>query len=200
MDIANECRGGGGDRSPGGTVNLPNLITLARLISVPVAVWMIVEGFFLYAFWLFVAAGISDALDGFIAKRFNAQSQFGSFLDPLADKALLVSVYVALGHDGHVEPWLVILVVSRDVMIIGGVVLMWMLTDSYRVVPSVISKFNTVAQILLAAMVLAKLGMAFDDLGVTVVMTYLVAATTLLSGAGYLVAWVRRAATMEDAT
>lgn len=179
-------------------MNIPNLISLARLLSVPLAVWLILEGLFLAAFWLFVAAAVSDALDGFIAKRFDAQSVFGSYLDPLADKALLVSVYLSLGNAGHIPGWLVILVVSRDVMIVGGVLLMLMLTASYKVKPSIISKVNTVAQFILAAVVLAKLGMVFDDLDTGMILTYVVAATTLLSGAGYLGSWVRHTETMEE--
>lgn len=179
-------------------MNIPNLISLARLLSVPFAVWLILGDFYLAAFWLFVAAALSDALDGFIAKRFNAQSVFGSYLDPLADKALLVSVYVTLGSAGHIPDWLVILVVSRDVMIVGGVLLMLMLTTSYKVKPSIMSKINTAVQLLFAGVVLAKLGLDVDDLDAAMVLIYLVAATTLLSGAGYLVSWVRHTESMED--
>ena len=101
-------------------MNLANLITLARLISVPVVVWAILADEMALAFAIFVAAGVSDAVDGFIAKHFHTESVFGSYLDPLADKALLMSVYIALGHEGYLPMWLVILVVFRDILIIGG--------------------------------------------------------------------------------
>ena len=88
-------------------LNLPNLITLGRLLSVPLAVWLIIEARYGVAFWIFVAAGISDALDGYIAKRFDRRTRLGALLDPIADKALLVGVYVTLGIAGQLPHWLV---------------------------------------------------------------------------------------------
>ena len=114
---------------------LANIITLGRLLSVPVVVWLIIDGSMLPAFALFVAAGISDAVDGFLARRFNQRSELGGYLDPLADKALLVGVYVTLGHVGHLPAWLVILVVFRDVLIIGGAILLYMFTDELQMAP-----------------------------------------------------------------
>lgn len=181
-------------------MNLPNLISLARLLSVPLAVWLILDGRYTSAFWLFVAAGLSDAVDGTLAKYLNAQSTLGKFLDPLADKALLVSVYVALGRVGQMDSWLVILVVSRDIMIVGGVIVTLLtIMRAYKVTPSLISKTNTAAQIVLAAAVLARLGLGIDDMGSVTVLTYVVAATTLGSWAWYLVVWYRQMAGMEDA-
>src|SRR6202035_4268592 len=101
-------------------LNLPNLISLGRLLLVPLAISLILDGKYWAAFWVFVVAGISDALDGFIAKRFNRRTRLGALLDPVADKAMLVSVYVALGLVHELWTWLVILVVFRDVMIVGG--------------------------------------------------------------------------------
>ncbi|MCH6587634.1 MAG: CDP-alcohol phosphatidyltransferase family protein, partial [Proteobacteria bacterium] len=88
---------------------LPNLISLARLLAVPVVVYVILQGHYALAFWIFVAAGVSDALDGFLAKRLDAVSEIGAYLDPLADKVLLVGVYVALNHVDHIATWLVFL-------------------------------------------------------------------------------------------
>ena len=84
---------------------LPYLISLARLLAVPVAVYVILQGQYALAFWIFVAAGISDAVDGFLAKRFNAVTEIGTYLDPLADKVLLVGVYVALNRMDHIATW-----------------------------------------------------------------------------------------------
>ena len=118
----------------------------------PLAVWLILDGRLTSAFWLFVAAGLSDAVDGTLAKYLHAETTLGKFLDPLADKALLVSVYVALGRIGEMDTWLVILVVSRDIMIVGGVIVTLLtVMRTYKVTPSFISKTNTAAQILLAA-------------------------------------------------
>jgi cardiolipin synthase len=130
-------------------LNLPNLITLSRLLSVPLTIWLILGERFGVAFWVFVGAGISDALDGFIAKRFDCRTRLGALLDPVADKALLTSVYVALGIAEYLPNWLVILVVFRDVMIIGGFVLIQTLAATSRFDPLYISKINTLAQIAL---------------------------------------------------
>lgn len=179
-------------------MNIPNFITLARLFSVPVLVWAVSDERMLLAFWLFVAAGISDAVDGFIAKRFNYTSELGSFLDPLADKALLVSVYIVLGIEGHLPRWLVILVVWRDVLIVGGAILYHTLTQRLKMEPLLVSKANTLAQIVLAAYVLASTGMGMNNGWVLGVLVGTVAVTTVVSGASYVVGWVRKAATMED--
>src|SRR5271155_5849454 len=116
----------------------------------------------LVAFALFLAAGISDAVDGFLAKRFHMASELGAYLDPLADKALIVSIYVALGIAGALAIPLVILVVSRDIMIISGFMLSWLVGKPMPVRPLPVSKLNTVVQILLAVLVLAERGFAFD--------------------------------------
>src|SRR5687767_13926503 len=104
---------------------------------------------------LFVIAGLSDAADGFIAKRFGATSVLGAYLDPIADKSLLVSVFVTLGFKGALPAWLIVLVVSRDLFIIGGVILSYILANPMAVRPLMVSKLNTAAQILLIALVLA---------------------------------------------
>ncbi len=179
--------------------SLPNLITLGRLLSVPVAVWLILNQHFSVCFWLFLIAGISDAVDGFIAKRFRAESELGAYLDPLADKALLVSVFVALGHEGVVEGWLVILIVFRDLLIIGGALLYFTMTGALRMQPLLISKLNTALQILLAVALLAKAGFGIGD-GLTQTLVHAVAATTLLSGAAYLAKWGFKAARIGEST
>ena len=172
-------------------MNLPNLITIARILLVPVIVWAIGSGEMLFAFILFLAAGVSDAVDGFLAKRLGMTSEFGSYLDPLADKALIVSIYVALGVNGNLPRWLVILVVSRDIMIVAAVMLSWLVDKPVAVKPLAVSKANTVAQIVLATLVLASLGLQFNlgwlrDLAIAAV-----AALTLVSIAAYVREWVR---------
>ena len=172
-------------------MNLPNLITLARILSVPVVVWAIAANQMLLAFVLFLAAGLSDAVDGFLAKRFNMQSELGAYLDPLADKVLIVSIYIALGITDAVPRWLVILVVSRDLMIVGAVMLSWLLDRPIAVKPLLVSKLNTVAQIVFAGLVLGSLGMGFEAGWLTVAMMAIVASLTLLSVAAYVREWVR---------
>lgn len=172
-------------------MNLPNLITLARILAVPVVVWAIAANQMLLAFVLFLAAGLSDAVDGFLAKRFDMKSEIGAYLDPLADKVLIVSIYVTLGISGAVPRWLVILVVSRDLMIVGAVMLSWLVGHPVSVRPLLVSKLNTVAQILFAGLVLGSLGLGFDAEWLLTGMMAVVAALTLVSIAAYVREWVR---------
>ncbi len=170
---------------------LPNLITVGRIVLVPVVIWAITSGNMLLAFWLFVAAGISDAVDGFIAKRFNAQTEFGAYLDPLADKALLMSIYITLSIEMLLPRWIVIAVVSRDIMIMGAVVLSWVLNKPVEIHPLIVSKLNTAAQITLAALVLASTGFKFDPGQAKDVALLLAGGLTIVSAAAYLVEWMR---------
>ncbi len=150
--------------APALLVFLPNLITLARLLCVPVVVWLIISGHWETAFWVFFAASVTDGLDGSLARGLNARTELGAYLDAIADKALLVSVYITLGHAGQIPLWLVILVVSRDVL---------------------------VAQIVLAGVVLADLGLHIIGDGVVAALVWVVMLTTVASGAGYLIGWGR---------
>jgi cardiolipin synthase len=177
---------------------LPNLISLARFMAVPVTVYLIIIGEMRVCFWVFVAAGASDAVDGFIARQLDARTVLGGYLDPAADKALLLGVYLTLGFQGHMPIWLVILVVFRDLVIVGGVVLVSALSRRPAIRPSLVSKINTAAQIALAALVLAELGFSMNVTGLTEALMVVVALTTFASGAGYVIRWGRRLVRMED--
>lgn len=173
-------------------MTIPNLITIARLIAVPVLVLLLLDGAYAAAFILFVVAGISDAVDGIIARYVPGQaSELGAYLDPIADKALLVSIFVTLGVTGAIPAWLVILVVSRDLLIVGGVILAWMLANPVSIAPSKVSKANTLVQILFAAAVLADLGLSVRLGDLTAGLGWAVAALTTASAAAYLIDWVR---------
>src|SRR6476620_6737725 len=111
------------------------------------------------AFAIFIIAGVSDAVDGCLAKRFNMASELGALLDPLADKALLVSIYMALGIWGAVPRWIVILVVSRDIMIVTAVIVSWLFGKPIPMEPLMVSKLNTAAQVAFAALILGSLGL-----------------------------------------
>lgn len=178
-------------REPGRSLSIPNLITLGRIILVPIVVLAITSGEMRIAFFLFLAAGVSDAVDGFLAKRFHMASELGAYLDPLADKALIVSIYVALGVAAALPIALVILVVSRDIMIIGAFMLAWLVGRPMPVKPLPISKANTVAQIFLATLVLAERGFGFDAGIVSPLALGAVVVLTLLSVAFYLATWIR---------
>lgn len=180
-------------------LNLPNLITLARLFCVPFAIWLIAEERYGAAFWVFVGAGVSDALDGYIAKNFDRRTRLGALLDPVADKTLLVSVYVTLGWAGQLWTSLVVLVVFRDVMIIGGFLLIQAIAAPKRYDPLFVSKLNTGLQIALVAFVLARLGLGVGPGPVGEALSLAVMATTVLSGVSYLVRWTRILARSEQA-
>ena len=170
---------------------LPNLVTLARLLAVPLVVWLILTGQWMPAFWVFFAASITDGLDGFLARSLDARSQLGAYLDAIADKALLVSVFITLGQAGQIPLWLVIVVVSRDVLIVGGVLMLHTLDQMPAMAPILISKANTVAQLVLAGVVLADIGLGIVAPGVVPALVLLVAVTTVASGAAYLIGWGR---------
>jgi cardiolipin synthase len=146
------------------------------------------------AFILFVVAGVSDGVDGYLARRFNMRSEFGAYIDPLADKALLVSIYVTLSVVGELPGWLAIIVVSRDAMILSAIVVSRLMERPVAIRPLMISKLNTAAQIAFAALVLGAKAFALDlGLGETAAML-IVAALTIASAAAYLAGWLRHMA------
>ena len=157
----------------------------------PVVVWTIAAGQLHIAFLLFLAAAISDAVDGFLAKRFGMKTELGAYLDPLADKVMIVSIYVTLGITNVIPLWIVILVVSRDIMIVGAIILSWLIDRPVRIRPLVVSKINTGAQLVLAGLVLAAEGYHLDTGPVLTLVMGLVAVLTLLSVGLYLAEWVR---------
>jgi cardiolipin synthase len=181
-------------------LNLPNLISLGRLLLVPLAISLILDGKYWAAFWVFIIAGISDALDGFIAKHFDRRTRLGALLDPLADKVLLVSVYVTLGVAGQIWAWLVVLVVFRDVMIVGGFLLIQALAGLPKPThPLFISKVNTGVQVAMVGYVLARRGLGAESGLLDLVLGVAVAVTTVGSGLTYLVRWARILARSEQA-
>lgn len=177
---------------------LPNIITVFRIFLVPMVVWLMLDGRMQTAFLLFLVAGISDGIDGFIAKRYGWQTELGAHLDPLADKMLLVSIYMVLGLFAHIPTWLVVAVVSRDILIVGAILLSWLMDRPVPVRPLLVSKINTAGQIALAAMVLGDLGF---DIGLEPVIPFFiwgVGGLTVISAGAYLVNWLAYMATYEE--
>jgi cardiolipin synthase (CMP-forming) len=180
-----------------GLWTLPNFITLVRLAALPFFLLSIAEGRFGIALALFVAAGISDGVDGYLARRFQMNSALGAYLDPIADKLLLMSIYVTLGFSNHLPAWLVIAVVSRDILIIGAFLLSWVLSRPVPIHPLLVSKMNTFAQIVLAGLVLAELGLG---LGLEQLVLFLIPVTgalTILSAGAYFWGWLKHMASHE---
>jgi cardiolipin synthase (CMP-forming) len=175
-------------------MTLPNLITIGRLVLVPLVVVMIVQRQWATAFVLFVVAGLSDAVDGFIARRYDMRSEFGAYIDPLADKALLVSIYVTLAIRDVLPSWVAIAVVSRDAMIVAAILVSWLMQRPVDIKPLLISKLNTAAQIVFAAVVLGTSAFQgptgwLEPWGAGIVL-----ALTAGSAAAYLAGWLRHMA------
>ena len=156
-------------------------------------VWLIINDHVWTAFWVFVVAGVSDALDGYIAKTFNRKTDLGAILDPLADKVLLNGIYVALALSDHLPLWLAWIVVGRDILIVIGVMLIRKRDPVFRVRPLKVGKANTFAQIVLAATALAIWGDVADVQSWIQPLVLIVAAMALISGASYVVQAVRYA-------
>jgi len=178
-------------------VNIPNTLTLARIVAVPLLVWLIIDHEMLAAFLVFMLAGLSDAADGYLAKRYGWNTELGAYLDPIADKALLVTIFVTLGLAGHLPVWLVIAVVSRDILIVGAVLLAWMMSRPINVKPLLISKANTCGQIARAGLVLAKRGLGLGLDGIVWVLIWVTGTLTILSAFAYFWAWLRHMARYE---
>lgn len=170
--------------------NIPNFITLGRVISVPIIFWLLVNGHSRAAFFVFLIAGVSDGVDGFLAKRFNWRTELGAYLDPLADKALIVSIYIALAVSHEIPLWLVIAVVSRDILILLAVLLSWVMEKPLRIKPLAVSKLNTAAQLTLATTVLGDEAFGLGLELVRYVLVWITGTLTLLSLVAYLKTWI----------
>tara|TARA_A100000171_G_C2068336_1_gene113445 strand:- start:182 stop:658 length:477 start_codon:yes stop_codon:yes gene_type:complete len=145
------------------------------------------------AFWTFFLAGVSDFLDGLLARLLKSRTAIGAYLDPLADKTLMVAVFITLAVKGIVPLWLVIAVVSRDVLIISGTLLILLFEKNFAVSPHIISKINTAVQIALVAFLLGvgALGLSYDSVYVHFFF-YLTGLTTILSGGVYVHFWIQK--------
>jgi cardiolipin synthase len=174
--------------------HIPNMISILRIILTVPTAWMLLIQRFDIALLLFLISGISDGLDGFLAKRFDWQSSLGGLLDPLADKFLLVSSLLALGWLGLIPWWLVTVAILRDLVIVTGATVYHLRIKHLKAEPSLISKINTVVQIVLVlAVVLDQALFTLPEFIITGLI-WLTLATTLLSGFDYVWVWSRRAA------
>jgi len=171
---------------------IPNLLTLLRIAATPVLVMLLTYEMFAGALLLFALAGVSDGLDGYIAKRFHYQTRLGAILDPVADKVLLVSCFIVLTVMGYLPFWLLVVVAFRDIVIVGGYLLLVILEGGVKMSPSRISKLNTVFQICLVAAVLVHLAAGAALPVVIAVLIYAVTATSIFSGIHYVWVWTFR--------
>ncbi len=174
-------------------MNLPNLITIFRLFLVPVIIASILQENYGSALWLFLVAGISDALDGFIARRFDMRTQLGATLDPLADKILIVATVLALFRLQLLPLWLTIVIVCRDIVIAGGAIAWHVTSGRIEMAPSITSKLNTFFQI---SMIFLVLGQSAGLVRITSwlpLILILVFLTSLVSGIQYVLVWGKKA-------
>lgn len=171
--------------------SVPNLITIGRLILTPVIVDLMVTQNWSWAFWVFVLAGVSDAIDGWLARSFDLRSELGAVLDPIADKALIMSMFITLAAVGRLPAWVAIMIVSRDLMILGAVVISWQLGRPIEVNPLMISKATTLLQLILAAVILSGEAFGLEIGGVVGLLILIVTALTVASASVYLWRWVK---------
>ncbi len=173
--------------------DIPNVISLLRLLLIIPILWFLLRERYELALILFVIAGLSDALDGYLARKYHWGSHIGGWLDPLADKAMQVSVYIGLTWLQLIPVWLLLTVILRDLIIVAGGVYYYYAVEKVNAAPSFISKLNTLMQILLVIIFLlhkSLIPMPEIILDITI---YSVLATTVLSGLDYVFTWGRKA-------
>jgi cardiolipin synthase (CMP-forming) len=184
-------------------LNLPNFLTLVRIVAIPFFLVLLASHLYIDALAVFILGGVTDGLDGFLARRMNQKTSLGAYLDPIADKLLLTSSFIMLGMMGSLPPWLVVLVVSRDVVILAGFVFVsFMVHERFEVQPSLMGKLSTAFQLLTIAVVLVMLANTeilspwADD-----VLFYVTSATTVISGVQYIyrgLFWLQNRVHMVD--
>lgn len=172
---------------------LPNAISVMRIILIAPILMMILQQRFDTALLLFFIAGLSDGLDGFLAKRFDWHTRLGALLDPIADKLLVASTFVVLAYTNHFPIWLAALVILRDVVIIGGATAYNFLIRPVEGEPTRISKLNTAMQLLFILFVLTRAAFGWPDQITITIIGASIVVTVVISGMDYVLKWARRA-------
>lgn len=171
-------------RRPRLTINIPNILTVLRILITPLFVIFLIRDLHGYALFLFICAGISDGLDGLIARMFNQRSELGAVLDPIADKLLLTAAYLSLGILKDIPGWLTVVVISRDVLIVTGIAVLTFSGIRFDIRPSLISKWTTVSQILTVAITLLE-PQSPGAATAWIILCWITAIMTALSGLHY---------------
>jgi cardiolipin synthase len=168
-------------------MNIPNLLTLLRILLVPLIVIFLIDEAYLKALITFFISGITDALDGFLARLLHQKTALGAYLDPIADKALLVTCFLTLSIEGIIPGWLTVVVISRDVIILAGTFILFMMSVSFEIKPILISKITTALQIItvLLVLILKSLPGSFDYSWI-LFLYWLTALFTIISGLKYI--------------
>ena len=173
--------------------DIPNIITGLRILLVVPIVWGLLHEEFALALVLYAIAGVSDGLDGVLARRYGWTSGLGSVLDPMADKLLQVSSYIVLGFMQHLPGWLVVAVIVRDVVIVSGAFAYYQLFGHYDMAPTLSSKINTALQTILIFTALFSIAVYALPSIVLTVLIYSVLVSVIVSGVAYVYVWTRRA-------
>jgi len=173
-------------------MNIPNLLTLLRILLVPVIVIFLMQGAFLKALIILAVSGITDALDGFLARILNQQTVLGAYLDPIADKALLASCFVTLSIKDVIPGWLTVIVISRDCIILGGIAILTIMSIPYEIRPSFVSKITTALQLFtVLSFLLFHISPGFIDYRWLIALQWITAIFTVISGLNYMVRGIK---------
>jgi cardiolipin synthase len=174
-------------------MNIPNFLSLLRIILVPVIVIFLIQESYAKVLIVFVIAGLTDALDGAVARLLNKQTKLGSFLDPLADKILLSTSFISLAIFGLIPSWLAVIVISRDFMILLGIVILSMMSVTYEIKPVFVSKVTTTLQIATVFFALLLKTYTFDIISYNwiVILSWLTASFTIISGLIYIIKGIK---------
>ena len=172
--------------------DIPNIISILRIVLVAPITYFLWHQNYLIALLLFLIGGLSDGLDGFLARRYKWETELGVILDPMGDKLMMLSAYLLLGWHYLLPWWLVSLVIFRDLIIVAGTLLYRQFIGDAKLKPLFISKLNTVFQILLVLIIMFSQVIKVDSL-ITDSLLWLVVVTTLMSGYAYMNKWGRRA-------
>ncbi len=173
-------------------MNVPNLLTLVRILLVPITVIFLMQGAFAKALTLLVVSGITDALDGFFARILNQQTVLGSYLDPIADKALLASCFVTLSIKGVIPGWFTVVVISRDFIILVGIAILSIMSIPYQIRPSFVGKLTTALQLLtLVFFLVSRIFPGTIDYLYLLMVQWVTVAFTIISGLNYMIRGIK---------
>ena len=172
---------------------LPNAISIMRIILIVPILLLFVNDEFGWALTLFLIAGLSDGVDGYIAKRFHWNTRLGAFLDPAGDKLLVAWSYGTLAYLGHIPVWLAIIVILRDVIIVSGSFMYHYLVRRLEGAPTRISKLNTALEFMFLVAVIARAGYDWPDKITITILGTSILVTVVISGYDYVAGWIRGA-------
>ena len=178
-------------------MTVPNIITMIRILLAPIFIIYVINGQLLTGLAVLIICGISDGVDGMVARLFNQKSKLGTWLDPLADKIILVSAFFSLGIEGFLPPWLAVVVISRDLLILTGVVIIYLTGIELNIKPVLTSKITTCFQFITVIAVLAGTYLSFME-GKYIYLYYLTALLTIVSFLQYLYQWLKMMGDKSD--